>query len=133
MKFDLVTPCKTCPFRTDRTFPLTVARVREILSALFDRDQTFSCHGTVDYAAIEERGEDMHDEGYRHIPGAEEQHCAGAMVLLEKSGRANQMMRIAERLGFYDHKRLKMDAPVFASRDAMVKAFQKLNRRKAKT
>jgi hypothetical protein len=65
-----------------------------------------------------------------HIPGAEEQHCAGAMILLEKNGCANQMMRIAERLRFYDHKRLKMDAPVFATRAAMVEAFRKLNRRR---
>lgn len=29
-------------------------------------------------------------------------HCAGAMIVLEHEERPNQIMRIAERLGFYD-------------------------------
>ena len=41
------------------------------------------------------------------------QHCGGAMILLEKIDRPNQMMRIMERIGGYDRRKLKMDADVF--------------------
>ena len=35
------------------------------------------------------------------------------MILLEKIERPNQLMRIMERLGFYDREKLDMTAPVF--------------------
>lgn len=52
----------------------------------------------------------------------EEQHCAGAMIVLEKMERPNQMMRIAERLGLYDRSKLKMDAPVFEDMEQFIEA-----------
>jgi hypothetical protein len=44
------------------------------------------------------------------------------MILLEKLGRPNQWMRIGERLGLYDPRQLKMDAPVFDTFEAMIEA-----------
>lgn len=42
-------------------------------------------------------------------------HCAGALITMEREGSFNQMMRIGERLGFYDPADLAMDAPVHDS------------------
>jgi hypothetical protein len=41
---------------------------------------------------------------------------------MEKEGRSSQMMRIAERLGMYDHTKLDMDAPIYDSFDDMIDA-----------
>lgn len=155
MKFEMTSPCENCPFRTDKPFFLGPERAREIADALF-ADKTFSCHKTVDYAKREDyedgeeratppgagRGgarsdpclEDLHrlyDEPPA-IPGDKnEQHCAGAMIILERLERPNQMMRICERLGLYDRRKLKMDAPVFEDFDAFVESMEALEGRAA--
>jgi hypothetical protein len=104
MKFDLTAPCDSCPFRTDKLFRgLGIARKQEIADALTRRQQTFACHKTIDYSGDESRYNDN------------TQHCAGAMILLEKLGRPNQMMRWMERIGYYDRHRLNMEAPVVDS------------------
>ena len=41
--------------------------------------------------------------------------------MLEHNQEPNQMMRIMERLGFYDRTKLDMDAPVFKSYDEFVR------------
>lgn len=100
MKHDMTTPCDECLFRTDRptgAFPLR--RADEIATALLN-DQSFSCHKTTT---------NLDRDNYH----PEAQHCAGAMIVLEKIQKPNQMMRIAERLGMYDHKKLDMAAPVY--------------------
>lgn len=109
MKFDLRKPCANCPFRTDINFPLAQERVEQIVEAITDLDQTFACHKTV-----------KHDDDGEHVHSKNEQHCAGALILLERIQRPNQMMRIAERCGFYDRHKLEMDAPVFGSADEMI-------------
>ncbi len=106
MKFDLVTQGESCPFRNDIEPYLHRERVREILEGIFDLDQSFSCHKHNEFGD----GDEDEDEV---IHGPNTRHCAGALILLEKNDTANQMMRIAERLGFYDRRKLKMDAPVF--------------------
>jgi len=101
-------PCENCPFRTDVTPYLRRDRAEEISDALREGGE-FSCHKTVDYDGD---GED--DEG--NITGREtkqEQFCAGALIMLEKSSGPNQMMRVAQRLGMYDPSKLNMEAPVF--------------------
>lgn len=123
MKFDLVRPCAHCPFRSDIRPFLTQERAAEIARALLS-DQTFSCHETVDYDAMEadEDGET------RYVTGKDEQHCAGAMIVLERQGKANQMMRWMERLRdkagkpYYDARRLDMNAPVYPTFRAFVDA-----------
>jgi len=95
--------------------------VREIQQSLYGGAQ-FPCHLTTDW-----RDDDDGEGAY--IPTGEEIHCAGALILMEKEGRANQMMRIAERLGMYDHEQLAMDSPVFASFRAMIAAQTSRRRR----
>ncbi len=103
VNFDLKKPCQKCPFRTDCLKGwLGGGRAEEIVDALFQSDQTFACHETTKF---DDDGED--------IPGDHEQHCAGAMILMEKQSAANQMMRIGERLGMYDRSKLDMESPVF--------------------
>ena len=92
-----------CPFRTDCLKGwLTESRADEIVNSIMDMQQSFPCHETTD----------ENDEG-TVIETKKSQHCAGAMILLEKLERPNQMMRISERLGFYDRHKLDMNSPVF--------------------
>lgn len=112
MKFDLKRPCKTCPFRTDSLKGwLGKGRAKEILEGITAKDQTFTCHYTTEF----------HEETGEVIPHSNDQHCAGAMILLEKYNRPNQLMRIFERLGAYDKDALAMDAPVFDTYEEFVK------------
>lgn len=107
--YGLTTPCSNCPFRTDITPYLMPGRVREIERSL-DRCE-FPCHKTTE-----------HDEDGDVRRSDKEMHCAGALILMEKEGRSSQMMRISERLGMYDHRKLDMAAPVFDTFEAMEKA-----------
>ena len=92
MQFDLKQPCKDCPFikgsSTNRT--LAEGRLNDIIDTI-RHDKTFTCHKTLE------------------LPSSEQQHCAGALVFLEREKCPNQMMRIAERFGMYDRHALKMD------------------------
>lgn len=116
MKFDLVRPCPECPFSTlPGAVRLGRARVIEILQAVTLQDASFPCHQTVDY------DQDDDDEGDGRVTPAS-QHCAGALIYLERLDRPNQMMRIAERLGFYDRTRLGdlWEQPVITSQMDMI-------------
>lgn len=116
MNFTMTKPCPSCPFRTDIRPFLKKARAREICDALIRQQQTFQCHKTIEY------GEDDEDMNTRTTNA---QHCAGALILLEKLERPNQMMRIAERLGGYDMRKLDMEAPIFDTPQQFIKAQSK--------
>lgn len=110
MNYDLKRPCAHCPFRTDCPSGwLGFDRAQEIAESIIDRQQSFPCHETT-----------SHDDDGERVDTEGEQHCAGAMILLEKLKRPNQMMRIAERLGMYDHAKLDMTAPVFDTSEEFV-------------
>lgn len=115
MNYTQTKPCVQCPFRSDVPAYLRKARVREIDRALVRG--TFPCHKTLDY---------RESEG-RETPKT--QHCAGALILLEKLERPSQMMRTAERLGLYDARALNMDAPVFDSFEDMEDAQEETRTR----
>jgi hypothetical protein len=115
VKFDLVRPCKDCPFRTDIPAYLSRARVREITSALIDRQATFTCHKTNAF-------DDDEDGNSCTVETKDSQHCAGALIFLERLQRPNQMMRWMERIGAYDRTKLDIKSPVFRSAAEMVKA-----------
>lgn len=121
MKFDLRRPCKECPFRNDRPGYLTRERARQIAHALDpgrpDLGGSFTCHKTTVPADDEDEDGDMMD-------GPNAQHCAGALIMLEKSGRTdhNQILRIMGRLGAYDPDKLDLDAPIHESAEAFIKA-----------
>lgn len=100
MNFNLKKPCADCPFRTDKPHQkgwLGRERAQEIADAITQLDGTFTCHKTLQQ------------------PQALQQHCAGAMIMLEHLEQPNQMMRIAERLGLYDHTQLNMTAPTHST------------------
>ena len=111
MNFDLKRPCKSCPFRTDIEPFLHPGRVEEITDQILHRDCSFACHNTLEH---DEDGETKIHSG--------SQHCAGAMIFLELQDRPNQMMRIAERLGLYDARKLIMDSPVYDNATDMIDA-----------
>lgn len=116
MNFDLKKPCANCPFRTDITFYLDTERVEEICDAIANRDKTFQCHKTIK----------RDDEGHA-IPGKVDQHCAGALIMLEHMQASNNMLRIAYRLGIYDKRKLDMNAPVFRHSRDMIDHYTDLN------
>ncbi|MEC0225926.1 hypothetical protein [Paenibacillus alba] len=93
MRFNLRRPCKDCPFiqgsRTNTT--LAEGRIESIVSDLMD-GMTFACHKTIEFKS------------------SEQEHCAGALQYLEREERPNQLMRIAERIGLYDHRKLEQCA-----------------------
>ena len=111
MKFDMTSPCPKCPFRTDVPPYLRQDRAQEIADDLTRHQQTFACHQTITF-----------DGEGEYVPRNGEQHCAGALIVLEKMNRPNQMMRWMERLGGYDRRKLKMDAPVFDTMRRFVSA-----------
>lgn len=100
MNYGMTKPCDNCPFRSDKPFPLARGRVSNIERGLFRGE--FACHKTT---AFDDDGE--------YVERDDEQHCAGALILMEKLGRSSQMMRVCERLGLYDARKLDMTAPVY--------------------
>lgn len=112
MNFDLIKPCKNCPFRNDIPSYLTSSRAEEISYAITERQETFSCHKTT-----------KHNGNYKLVSDTKDhQHCAGALILLEKLNMPNQMMRWMERIGKYDRRKLKMDSPVFDTVEEFIDA-----------
>lgn len=107
MKFDLKKPCKDCPFIPGSCTNTTLSK-RRITSIVTDieNDMSFSCHKTTDK------------------PSSQHQHCAGAMIFLERENKPNQMMRFAERLGFYDHTKLEMDTKIINKEDVKPRVRQ---------
>lgn len=105
--FTLRRPCPHCPFRTDCMEGwLSRGRAAEIAKGITHDQGTFSCHETTTVGGAE--------------PG-KEQHCAGALLMLEKSGvGVGQYARISERLGVFEPDKLDQDAPVFESVSAFV-------------
>ena len=125
MKFDMTKPCEDCPFRSNKPFYLAPRRAREIADAL-RRDQSFTCHKTIDYGAAENSEGETDLEHRPYDPS--EQHCAGATIVLWRMGAPNQWMRLAGRLGLFDPGKLDMQAPVYEDLDAFVDAIEELDR-----
>ena len=109
MKYNLKRPCAKCPFRTDIPAYLRPERAQEIVNALVTSE--FPCHETIDYSD---------DSDGRET--AKTAHCAGALIMLEHMEQPSQMMRICERLGFYDRTKLDMNAPVFTDAEDFIEA-----------
>lgn len=107
MEYNLTEPCRDCPFRNDRghAFFMNRDRAEDIVEGILT-GPGFPCHKTATWD----------DEG-EQVLRKHSQHCAGALIMCENEGTASQMMRIAERIGVYDHQKLNMDAPVYGSFD----------------
>jgi hypothetical protein len=121
MNFDLHKPCSGCPFLKEGGVKfLGKPRAREIANYMASsQGASFPCHKTVDYS-------DDEDSDF-HAPGPKEQHCAGALLFMEKvNPGGNQMARIAERLGLYDRTQFKGAELVFNSVREMINAHSRL-------
>lgn len=113
--FRLKKVCADCPFRADKDFHgLRAERVSDIAQSLRD-GATFHCHSTLDYS----RSDDLDADGEPESPVvAKSQFCAGALATMEQGGEANQIVRIAERLGLYDSEEFDWESqPVFEGLD----------------
>lgn len=108
MKFSLTKPCKDCPFRKSVRFPLAPGCRQQIAESLMNDWNTFPCHKTVVASYDEEDKEDYSDN-------QNEQHCAGAMIVLMKDIGPNVPMRFAIRMGELDLDKLKNVDDVYDS------------------
>ena len=113
MRYDMVTPCQQCPFRTDIKGYLRSERAREIAEFTLNNG-SFHCHKTTEVVEDENGEEDT-------VEVADSQECAGAAIFAAKHGCSSQMSRISERLGF-PVAELDMSAPIFDSVEEMVEA-----------
>lgn len=108
--YDMVEPCPDCPFRDDIPAYLHPERYEE----LSNEEGEFPCHKTTTWD----------DDKGVHIDCDKEKVCAGFLILNENSDTPNQMMRIAERLGIYDRRKLRMKSPVYEHWDAAIAASE---------
>ena len=96
MKYEKTTPCADCPFLSANAKSYGLRRLSEFASG------EFPCHKT---ACIDE-------EESAFVATKDSQHCAGALIFLEKRNAPHQMMRIVERLGMYDASKLDLSLPI---------------------
>lgn len=104
MNFDLKKPCSNCPFRTDTQPYISEARAKQIAHGLIEKDAAFVCHKT------------LHRDGFK----GPQQHCAGALIILDNMKMPNQMMRIAFRLRQFKPSELDKSSPVFKNLRAFI-------------
>jgi hypothetical protein len=116
MKFDLTKPCANCPFRSDIKPYLRRGGAASIATDITQNQRTFTCHKTTVTDP---------DDDSAMMDGPNAQHCAGALILLEKLKQPNQMMRWMERINMYDRTKLDMNAPVFDTVKEFVRAQER--------
>jgi len=122
MDWGMTVPCDNCPFRKEGGIRLHPVRARQLADMMLDsQGATFTCHKTT---ASDERDDNADEDGF--IPQEHHKHCAGALIFAEKNSNATQMMRISERFGDYDPKKLMSNeeavASVFDTKSQMVRA-----------
>jgi hypothetical protein len=85
MHYDLTRPCDACPFLESMSHGFTDERLAQFASG------SFFCHKTCD----------TNDDG-EFVATARSQHCAGALIWMDKRGDYNQAARVAGRLGLFN-------------------------------
>lgn len=118
MLFNLTKPCSNCPFRNDKPIYLTIGRIKEIYNGLTKKDQSFSCHKTVDYSDFEEI------ENYKRKNT--ESFCAGALIFLKNNNRLydNKLIRVSAIFKLFDDSKLDLDSPIYKNYNEMINAFK---------
>jgi hypothetical protein len=91
-------PCDKCPYLIGSGFTYK--------SLVAHASGEFACHKTCELVE-DEQGFEIYQARSDNTP-----HCAGALIFLELQNRPHQMMRICERIGLYDRRKLNMKAPV---------------------
>jgi hypothetical protein len=112
MHFDLKKPCANCPFRSDIPAYLTKGRVQQIVIAL--ERATFACHKTT--------VDSDDDDSSERVVIDDSQHCAGALIMLQRTRTYSRPAEIAEVLGLYDPSELEIESPVFNTFEEMIEA-----------
>lgn len=108
VNYAMTTPCDNCPFRKEGGIRLREGRV---LGLTDPRSGEFACHKTT-----------VEDEDGDRRQTEDSSHCAGALIFHEKQGQSTQMMRICERIGMYDHTKLRGQDLVFDDVAEMLEA-----------
>jgi len=123
MRFDLRTPCKHCPFRTDATAIRFAARSRAVEIEELAYRQGFPCHQSADLVELDD--EDGNEtSGY--VFGDNTQHCAGALIMHTRDGDGPvpfQQLDEAQQDAILE--RLDYSAPVFEDEEAFFAANTK--------
>jgi hypothetical protein len=98
--FNRTSPCLACPFRIDNAckFRFSNDRLAEIKNGT-----AFQCHRTLK---------------------AKPQQCAGLMSVLARERQPNQIMQVAERLGYLDLRKLDPHGEAYASWSEVLAALQ---------
>ena len=94
MNYKMTKPCDVCPFLIGSGF--TYRSLMEHASG------EFGCHKACN----------LNEDSGNYEPDDKTPHCAGALIFLEKQNKPHQMMRICERIGLYDYRKLDMQARV---------------------
>ena len=127
MRFDLIRPCKYCPFSTgaDRIVFRGRARAEEIEEIAY-RDG-FVCH---------EHGDDFDDEESSYIDFRDDgssQHCFGALYMYLRNGNGNipwEQLTDAQHEKWWEHitldQILQADTEVWADDEAFLNAHDPL-------
>lgn len=117
MKYDLKTPCKNCPFRTDKSAIRFSCRERaeEIEESAYRNG--FPCH----LSAHNTSDEDEENGGYEATETS--QHCIGFIIMMINDGYdawpgVDNDADIVERIT----ERIARNAPVFQSVEEYLKA-----------
>lgn len=119
MKYDLKTPCKNCPFRTDETAIRFACGERAENIAEQAYRSGFPCHLSAEF--YEDEIGDGENSGY--YAGDNSQHCAGALIMFINDGHISTpgtdnnealFTRIMNRLDF--------NSPVFKTEQAFIEA-----------
>lgn len=129
MKFDLKTPCKNCPFRSDdtRITFATRGRAEEIAESAYRNG--FPCHLSADHI---EEDEYLGTEG-GYVFGKDTQHCAGAIIMFLKDGNDEWPgIHNDEALGEKLRGQMDFNAPVFDSEAEFIAANPAKRDRKRK-
>lgn len=122
--FNLISPCKNCPFRTDipeQKGWLHIDHAKDIYKTLVD-GKVFVCHKTTNHDY------DVEDEDGNLVPSGklypENEFCAGALILMENEGIQfnSHAVRSGIALGLYDRSKLRVEgAPVFSTGEDFIK------------
>lgn len=118
--FKLKAPCRDCPFRNDKPHLngwLGAERARDIYQNLITGG-FFPCHKTVNHDEYED---DQYDEDGNEVEKPfkiqeQNQFCAGALIMLEKSGELHKSdsLQVMERLRHYKKAEMQIDdSPIF--------------------
>ena len=126
MRFDLKTPCKNCPFRTDKTAIRFSGRERaeEIEEQAYRHG--FPCH----LSAVDTSEDDEENGGY--VFGENTQHCAGATIMYLKEGNdCRPGIDNDEELGGKLSEQMDFEAPVYESAQEFIEANSVRQKRNA--